>query len=64
MAGLVDADLLVILSDIDALYTADPRRDSTAQRIVEVAQIDQSVYDLAGGSHTRGTCLLYTSRCV
>ena len=45
----------MILSDIDALYTADPRRDSTAQRIVEVAQIDQSVYDLAGGSHTRGT---------
>lgn len=55
VAGLVDADLLLILSDIDSLYTADPRLDPTAQRIAEVAQIDQSIYDLAGGSNTRGT---------
>ena len=60
VAGLVDADLLVILSDIDALYTIDPRRDSAAQRIAEVAQIDQSIYDLAGGSNTRGTGGMFT----
>jgi glutamate 5-kinase len=55
VAGLVDADLLLILSDIDSLYTADPRRDPEARPIPEVHQIDQSIYALAGGSNTRGT---------
>jgi glutamate 5-kinase len=55
VAGLVDANLLLILSDIDALYTADPRRDPGAERIPEVRAIDQAIYALAGGSNTRGT---------
>ncbi|GAB4119096.1 MAG: glutamate 5-kinase [Roseiflexaceae bacterium] len=55
VSGLVDANLLLILSDIDALYTADPRRDPQAQPIREVPQIDPSIYALAGGSNTRGT---------
>ena len=49
-ANLVDADLLLILSDIDGLYTADPRRDPSARLIPEVRAIDESVYALAGGS--------------
>ena len=36
VAILVKADLLVLLSDIDGLYTADPHKDPTAQRINEV----------------------------
>ncbi len=55
VALLIDADLLVILSDIDALYTADPRRDPQATRITEVTAIDAAIYALAGGSNVRGT---------
>jgi glutamate 5-kinase len=55
VANLVDADLLLMLSDIDGLYSADPRRDPQAQLIREVRAIDDSIYALAGGSNTRGT---------
>ncbi len=55
VANLVDADLLLILSDIDGLYTADPRRDPLATLIPEVRTIDDSIYALAGGSGVRGT---------
>ncbi len=55
VAGLIEADLLLILSDIDAVYSADPRRDPTAQRIPEIRTIDETVYALAGGSNARGT---------
>lgn len=50
------ADLLVLLSDIDGLYTADPKTDKNATLIEEVAEIDQSIKALAGGSSgTLGT---------
>jgi glutamate 5-kinase len=55
VANLVDADLLLILSDIDGLYSADPRRDSSATLIPEVRAIDDTIYALAGGSSNRGT---------
>ena len=55
VANLVDADLLLILSDIDGLYSADPRRDPAARLIPEERAIDDSIYALAGGSNTRGT---------
>jgi glutamate 5-kinase len=61
VANLVDADLLLILSDIDGLYTADPRRDATARLIPEVRGIDDTIYGLAGGSNTRGTAVVITS---
>jgi glutamate 5-kinase len=55
VAGLIEADLLLILSDIDGLYSADPRRDPSAQLIPEVPAISENVYALAGGSNARGT---------
>ena len=55
IAGLVEADVLIILSDIDAVYTADPRHNPQATRIAEIGQIDEQIYALAGGSGTRGT---------
>jgi glutamate 5-kinase len=55
VANVVDAELLLILSDIDGLYTADPRRDPGAARIPTVHSIDDSIYALAGGSNVRGT---------
>ena len=48
VANLVDADLLLILTDIDGLYTADPRSDPTATLIPRVERIDQSIEAMAG----------------
>lgn len=49
VANLVDADLLLILTDIDGLYTGDPRRDPTARRISFVPVVDDGVEAMAGG---------------
>lgn len=45
-----EADLLILMSDIDGLYTADPKTDKNAVLISEVANIDSKIKDLAGGS--------------
>ena len=48
IAALIDADLLIILSDVDGLYTADPGSDPTATRIETVDGVDDSVLAMAG----------------
>ena len=48
VAQLVMADALVLLSDIDGLYTADPGRDPDAQHIPEVRQVDSEILAMAG----------------
>lgn len=52
VAGLVDADLLLILSDIEGLYTADPRHDDQAALISQVGEITPEIEALAGGAGT------------
>jgi glutamate 5-kinase len=47
VANLVDADLLLILTDIGGLYTADPRRHPDAELIPEVKTIDSKIERLA-----------------
>lgn len=61
VCGLLEADLLLICSDIRGLYTADPRIDPNARLIPEVPVIDQRVWEVAGaaGSH-RGTGGMFT----
>jgi glutamate 5-kinase len=49
---LVDADLLVILSDIDGLYTADPKIDSNATLVPVVEKITAEVERSAGDAQT------------
>jgi len=44
------ADLLVLLSDIDGLYTSDPRKDSNAELIPFIENITPEIQSLAGGS--------------
>ena len=44
----VGADLLILLSDIDGLYTADPRRDAHAALIPEVREVTPELKALAG----------------
>ncbi|QXM25435.1 glutamate 5-kinase [Elioraea tepida] len=48
VAEMVAADLLVLLSDIDGLYTADPRRDISARHIAEVDAITPEIEAMAG----------------
>lgn len=52
VANLVDADLLLILTDIAGLYTGDPRHDPQAQLISAVPRIDDQIWQIAGGSGT------------
>ena len=52
VAQSVKADLLVLLSDIDGLYTADPRKDPNAKLISRVEKLDESILALAGVSGT------------
>jgi glutamate 5-kinase len=52
VAALVDADLLLIASDVDALFSADPRRDPQARPLANVRQVTAQVLALAGGSGT------------
>ena len=48
VAECVGADLLILLSDIDGLYTADPRKDEHAALIPEVREITPELKALAG----------------
>ncbi|MDE0824278.1 MAG: glutamate 5-kinase [Dehalococcoidia bacterium] len=48
VANLVDADLLLILTDTEGLYSADPRNNSDATLITEVDRVDAGIESLAG----------------
>lgn len=50
VANLVEADALVILTDQKGLYTADPRRDPTAQFVHEARAGDLALEEMAGGA--------------
>lgn len=50
VATTIHADLLVLLSDIDGLYTADPRTDKNARRIEIVEAVTPEIMALGGGS--------------
>ena len=52
VARLVGADMLILLSDIDGLYTADPKADPNAVLISEVTKIDDRLKALASGKGT------------
>jgi len=46
VAHLIDADLLVLLTDVDGLYTGDPQRDPTARRLETVEAITEDILRL------------------
>ena len=48
VAQLVMADALILLSDVDGFYTADPGQDPDAQHIPEVARITSEMQSMAG----------------
>jgi glutamate 5-kinase len=48
VAQMTSADMLVLLSDIDGLYTSDPRKDPKARRIATVREIGSEIEEMAG----------------
>lgn len=61
VASLLNADLLIILTDIDGLYDADPRFNSSARLLSRVEEITPEVEYLAGGAGSeRGTGGMFT----
>lgn len=52
VAASVHADLLVLLSDIDGLYDADPHKNPEAKLIPIVERLDEHILSLAGGKGT------------
>jgi len=54
VAQMIGADLLVLLSDVDGLYTADPRRDPKAQHLARVARLTPEIEAMAGGANLGG----------
>lgn len=61
VASIVDADLLVILSDVDGLYSDNPQANPEAYLIPEITDITPEIEALAGGPGTaRGTGGMYT----
>jgi glutamate 5-kinase len=53
VAQMVSADCLVLLSDVDGLYTADPQRDPAASHVPEVRKVDAAILAMAGGPQSR-----------
>lgn len=54
VAQMAGADALVLLSDVDGLYTADPRRDPAARHIPEVSAVTPELEAAAGGASSAG----------
>ncbi|MEM7189712.1 MAG: glutamate 5-kinase [Pseudomonadota bacterium] len=57
VALMADAEALVLLSDVDGLYSADPREDPKAQFLAEVRHITPEIEAMAGGAgsdHAKG----------
>ena len=50
VAALVDADLLILLSDIDGLYTDDPRKNSDARFIEQVDELTDEFMEMGKGT--------------
>jgi glutamate 5-kinase len=52
VAQMTGADVLVLLSDVDGLYTADPRREPGASHLPEVAALTPDILAMAGAANT------------
>ena len=50
VASMMGADRLVLLSDVDGLYTADPTRDASAEHIADVEAVTPAIEAMAGDS--------------
>ena len=53
VAKSISADLLILLSDIDGLFTADPHKDKNAVLLSEVKEITPEIEGMTGGAGSR-----------
>ena len=51
VAAMISADLLILLSDVDGLYTANPHHDTAAEHISEIHDISDEILAMGGTSH-------------
>lgn len=54
VAQMIQSDLLILLSDVDGLYTADPRRDAAARHVPHLVNVSDEVQGWAGGTSPTG----------
>ncbi|EGJ38541.1 glutamate 5-kinase [Streptococcus sanguinis SK355] len=52
VAAMVQADLLVLLTDVDGLYTANPSTNPDARRLEKIEKISSELIEMAGGAGT------------
>ena len=55
VACLIEADLLILLTDQDGLYTTDPRKDRNAKKLDVIKQIDHSILSQASDTLNTGS---------
>lgn len=55
VAKLIDADLLILLTDTDGLHDSNPAHNENAELISRVDEINDDIYALAGGASEKGT---------
>jgi len=53
VAQMIDADLLIMLSDIDGLYTENPTKNKQAKKLTDIKEINTSIEKLANSDHSR-----------
>ena len=54
VAQMIRSDVLILLSDVDGLYTSDPAKNSEARHLPYLAEIDEEVESYAGGAAAEG----------
>lgn len=54
VAQMISADLLILFSDVDGLYTGNPRIEQNAKHIAEVNEINTQIEDMASGALSSG----------
>lgn len=53
IAQLAGADLLILLSDVDGLYTADPRNNPAAEHLARIGRLTPEIEAMAGGANAQ-----------
>ena len=53
VAQMIDADLLIILSDVDGLYTESPKKNKKAKKILDVSEISSEIEKMAGRKNSK-----------
>ena len=54
VAQMIQSDLLILLSDVDGLYTGDPRKDAAARHVPHLVNLSDEVQGWAGGTSPTG----------